>query len=135
MAAYSAQIKGAGQIMVVDRHLDRLARNELAKKGELAFDFGELWSKGLRMATRQTSVKAYNRHLCKLIELGKARPSFIVSHELSLEQAPDAYQHFDAREQGWTKVVLRSHATQAKGRAPAHAGHKKSGDHHAHARH
>jgi threonine dehydrogenase-like Zn-dependent dehydrogenase len=29
-----------------------------------------------------------------------------VSHNLPLEQAPDAYKHFDAREDGWTKVVL-----------------------------
>jgi threonine dehydrogenase-like Zn-dependent dehydrogenase len=32
-----------------------------------------------------------------------------VSHELSLEEAPDAYKHFDARDDGWTKVVLRPH--------------------------
>jgi len=29
----------------------------------------------------------------------------IVSHQLSLKEAPEA--HFDAREQGWTKVVLK----------------------------
>jgi glutathione-independent formaldehyde dehydrogenase len=27
-------------------------------------------------------------------------------HELPLDQAPEGYQHFDARDQGWTKVVL-----------------------------
>ena len=36
----------------------------------------------------------------------KVKPSWIVSHDLPLEQAPEAYKHFDAREQGWTKVVL-----------------------------
>jgi glutathione-independent formaldehyde dehydrogenase len=30
----------------------------------------------------------------------------IVSHELALQDAPDAYNHFDKREDGWTKVVL-----------------------------
>jgi glutathione-independent formaldehyde dehydrogenase len=59
------------------------------------------------MGTGQTPVKAYNRHLCKLIEEGKAEPSFVVSHELSLDEAPDAYQHFDSRDDGWTKVVLK----------------------------
>jgi glutathione-independent formaldehyde dehydrogenase len=54
-------------------------------------------------------VKAYNRHLCKLIHEGRAQPSFLVSHELPLDQAPDAYRHFDARESGWTKVVLKPH--------------------------
>jgi threonine dehydrogenase-like Zn-dependent dehydrogenase len=51
-------------------------------------------------------VKAYNRQLRDLIEAGRAKPSFIVSHELKLDEAPDAYQHFDVREHGWTKVVL-----------------------------
>jgi glutathione-independent formaldehyde dehydrogenase len=41
-----------------------------------------------------------------LIDAGSAKPSFIVSHELKLNDAPDAYQRFDVREHGWTKVVL-----------------------------
>ena len=28
---------------------------------------------------------------------GRATPSWIVSHELPLQRAPEAYQHFDAR--------------------------------------
>jgi len=70
------------------------------------------------MGTGQTNVKNYNRHLCRLIELGKATPSFIVSHELTLDEAPDAYAHFDAREKGWTKDVLRPHASKTTARAP-----------------
>jgi len=35
------------------------------------------------------------------------RPSFIVSHELPLAQAPEGYRHFDARDEGWTKIVLK----------------------------
>jgi glutathione-independent formaldehyde dehydrogenase len=42
-----------------------------------------------------------------LIAADKARPSFIVSHRLSLDEAANAYQHFDAREKGWTKVILK----------------------------
>ena len=51
-------------------------------------------------------MKRYNRHLRELVHLGKAKPSWIVSHDLSLEDGPDAYEHFDKREDGWTKVVL-----------------------------
>jgi threonine dehydrogenase-like Zn-dependent dehydrogenase len=80
-----------------------------AKQGRIAFDFGEFWSRGLRMGTGQAPVKAYNRYLCKLIHEGRAKPSFLVSHELPLDQAPDAYRHFDARETGWTKAVLKPH--------------------------
>lgn len=80
--------------------------DELAKKGELAFDFGAFFEKGQHIGSGQTSVKAYNRQLCTLIHEGRAKPSWIVSHELPLDQAPDAYRHFDARERGWTKVLL-----------------------------
>jgi glutathione-independent formaldehyde dehydrogenase len=33
-----------------------------------------------------------------------------VSHELSLGEAPDAFARFDAREEGWTKVLLHPEA-------------------------
>jgi glutathione-independent formaldehyde dehydrogenase len=52
-------------------------------------------------------VKRYNRELRDLIIAGKARPSFIVSHELGLEEAPNGYENFDKRADGWTKVLLR----------------------------
>ena len=42
-----------------------------------------------------------------LIEKDKVKPLWIVSHELPLEKAPDAYANFDARKNGWTKVVLK----------------------------
>jgi glutathione-independent formaldehyde dehydrogenase len=95
--------------------------DKLAKEGEIAFEFGEFWSKGLSMATGQAPVKAYNRYLCNLIREGKANPSFIVSHELSLDEAPEAYRHFDARDEGWTKVVLKPAEMTASSRS--HAGH------------
>jgi threonine dehydrogenase-like Zn-dependent dehydrogenase len=31
----------------------------------------------------------------------------IISHELALEQAPEAYENFDKRKKGWTKVILK----------------------------
>ncbi|HYF00337.1 MAG TPA: glutathione-independent formaldehyde dehydrogenase [Planctomycetota bacterium] len=82
------------------------AEDPLAKTGKYPFNFGLLWQKGLTVGTGQCDVKRYNRRLRDLIHAGRARPSFIVSHELPLDQAPEAYKHFDARESGWTKVVL-----------------------------
>ena len=52
-------------------------------------------------------MKNYNRALAKLIHTGRATPSMLVSHNLGLDAAPDAYRHFDARDDGWTKVVLK----------------------------
>ena len=85
---------------------DTKSPDPLMKKGQVAFDFGNYFTKGLRSGTGQCNVKAYNRRLCRLINEGKAQPSFIVSHRLPLAQAPDAYARFDRRENGWTKVVL-----------------------------
>jgi len=187
MAAYSAMIRGAAKVMIVDRHPDRLALAEkigvisiddskgspveqvlemtggegadkgcecvgyqahdpqgeehanmtmdnlvqsvrptgmlgvvgvfvpedpgapdkLSKQGRIAFNYGQFWEKGQRIGTGQANVKAYNRQLCNLIHSGRAKPSFIVSHTLPLRDAPDAYKHFDSRENGWTKVILR----------------------------
>ena len=82
------------------------ASDELAKQGKLAFDYGMFWFKGQHIGSGQAPVKKYNRQLRDLIAAGKAEPSFIVSHELPLDQAPEAYEHFDNRDDGWTKVVL-----------------------------
>ena len=102
-------VKATGGIGVVGVFLpeDPGAKDPLAKEGQLAFDFGKFWFKGQRIATGQANVKAYNRKLCKLIEAGKAKPSTIVSHEMRLDEAADAYKNFDERNEGWTKIVLR----------------------------
>jgi len=102
-------VKPTGGIGVVGVFLpqDPGAQDELAKEGKLAFDFGQLWFKGQRIGTGQANMKSYNRRLMNLIEAGRAKPSMIVSHELALDQAPEAYEKFDKRARGWTKVILK----------------------------
>ena len=101
-------VKATGTIGVVGLFLpeDPGASDELAKKGQLAFDYGKFWFKGQTIGNGQANVKNYNRALARLIHQGKAQPSKLVSHNLGLDEAPEAYRHFDARDQGWTKVVL-----------------------------
>ncbi|MCN9240527.1 glutathione-independent formaldehyde dehydrogenase [Streptomyces sp. RY43-2] len=82
------------------------APDEHAKKGQLLVSIGRLFEKGLRVGTGQCNVKQYNRQLRDLIIAGRAEPAFVVSHELPLEQAPSAYEKFDKRIEGYTKVVL-----------------------------
>ena len=98
---------------------DPKSRDSLAKKGQIAFDIGKFFEKGLTMGSGQTNVKQYNRRLSALIAAGKAKPSFLVSHELPLDEAADAYEHFDKRENGWTKVVLKPAAKQHARRSAA----------------
>jgi glutathione-independent formaldehyde dehydrogenase len=82
-----------------------------AKKGELRLPLGALFEKGLSIGMGQTPVKQYNAYLRDLIIAGRAKPSFIVSHRLTLEQAPAAYEKLDRRSDGYTKVVLKPEAT------------------------
>jgi glutathione-independent formaldehyde dehydrogenase len=83
------------------------APDKLSREGRVAFNYGAFWQKGQRIGTGQANVKAYNRQLCELIHVGRAKPSFLVSHRLYLKEGPDAYTHFDRRDRGWTKVVLK----------------------------
>ena len=108
-------VKFTGSIGVVGVFVneDPKSKEELQKKGHMDFDFGTFWMKGQSIATGQANVKSYNRELCALISSGKAKPSFIVSHELSLDEAPDAYKHFNTRDDGWTKVVLKPGKTSS----------------------
>ncbi|MDX2677023.1 MULTISPECIES: glutathione-independent formaldehyde dehydrogenase [Streptomyces] len=80
--------------------------DEQAKQGKLLVAVGRLFEKGLRLGTGQCNVKRYNRQLRDMIIEGRARPGFVVSHELSLDEAPSAYEKFDKRVEGYTKVVL-----------------------------
>jgi glutathione-independent formaldehyde dehydrogenase len=80
--------------------------NEGAKRGALSINFGKLFEKGLRLGTGQCNVKQYNAHLRDLIVSGRAKPSFVVSNEVPLDEAPDAYRKFDRRIEGYTKVIL-----------------------------
>ncbi|WP_169949082.1 glutathione-independent formaldehyde dehydrogenase [Microbispora sp. H11081] len=101
-------VRFAGTIGVVGVFIptDPGSPDDLYKQGEIAFDYGMFWFKGQTMGNGQCNVKNYNRQLCTLIHEGKARPSWVVSHELNLDDAPGGYEHFDRRDPGWTKVVL-----------------------------
>ncbi len=101
-------VRATGMLGVVGLYVpsDPGAPSEEAGRGELLFRIGKFFEKGLRMGSGQANVKAYNRHLRDLIIAGRAEPSFVVSKELPLDEAPDAYKRFDNREEGYTKVLL-----------------------------
>jgi glutathione-independent formaldehyde dehydrogenase len=101
-------VRTTGGIGVVGVYLpqDPKAATEGAKEGRIGFDFGTLFQKGQRFGTGQCPVKRYNAALRDLIITGQATPSLLVSHELPLAEAPDAYDKFDKRAEGYTKVLL-----------------------------
>jgi glutathione-independent formaldehyde dehydrogenase len=101
-------VRATGHIGVVGVYVpqDPKGVDERAKEGRIGFNFGAVFDKGISIGTGQCPVKKYNRELRDMIIAGRARPSWIVSHELPLEQAADAYDQFDKRVDGWTKVLL-----------------------------
>lgn len=77
------------------------------------FPFGAAFSKGLTFKMGQTHVHKYMRPLLKLIEDGKIDPSFIISHRLNLNDAPEAYDKFKNDQENWTKVVMKPNGNTA----------------------
>jgi glutathione-independent formaldehyde dehydrogenase len=102
-------VRHTGRLGIVGLYLpkDPGAPDENAANGRLLFNVGRFFEKGQQMGTGQADAKAYNAQLRDLIVAGRATPSFVVSKELPLEDAPDAYARFDAREDGYSKVVLK----------------------------
>jgi len=68
---------------------------------------GAFVNKALTMKSGQTHVQRYMEPLLKLIMEEKLDPTFIISHTLPLDDAPDAYHIFNSKEDECTKVVLK----------------------------
>ena len=101
-------VRTTGGIGVVGVYLpqDPGAATEGAREGRIGFGYGTFFQKGQRMGTGQCPVKRYNEQLRDLIIAGRAHPSWLVSHEVSLTGAPAAYEKSDQRADGYTKVLL-----------------------------
>ena len=54
----------------------------------------------------QTHTQRYLEPLLKHIESGKIDPTFVISHRLSLDEAPHGYKIFKEKTDDCTKVVL-----------------------------
>jgi threonine dehydrogenase-like Zn-dependent dehydrogenase len=71
------------------------------------FPFGAAFAKGLTFKMGQTHVHRYLRQLLKRIEDGEIDPSFVITHRLSLNDAPWGYETFKNKEQDCMKIVMR----------------------------
>ncbi|BDA44776.1 Uncharacterized zinc-type alcohol dehydrogenase-like protein [Coccomyxa sp. Obi] len=70
------------------------------------YNIGAFMEKGLSMAAGQTPVQKYWKDLLKYIEEGKLTPEMVITHDLPLSQAPEAYKSFNEKTDGCIKVVL-----------------------------
>ncbi|HEX2833333.1 MAG TPA: zinc-dependent alcohol dehydrogenase [Thermoanaerobaculia bacterium] len=68
---------------------------------------GMAFAKGLTMRMGQTHVHNYQRPLFERIERGDIDPSFIITHRVTLDDAPEMYQTFRDKQDDCVKVVMR----------------------------
>ena len=101
-------VKPTGELGIPGLYVpeDPGAPDDMAAQGRLGIDFGLLFEKGQALGTGQCNVKSYNRELRDMIIEGRADPSWVVSHRVDLDEAPEMYEAFDNREEGVTKVLL-----------------------------
>ncbi len=69
--------------------------------------FGAAFAKALTFKMGQTHVHRYLRPLLERIQRGEIDPSFVITHRLSLEEAPGGYDIFKHKEDECIKVVLK----------------------------
>jgi threonine dehydrogenase-like Zn-dependent dehydrogenase len=80
--------------------------------------FGALVNKGLTVRSGQTHVQRYLAPLLEKIEAGEIDPSFVITHRIPLEGAPEAYEKFRKKEDGCIKVVIKPGMGQGEQAVP-----------------
>ncbi len=71
------------------------------------FPIGAVMNKGLTVRSGQCHVHRYLRPLLERVQNGEIDPSFIVTHQLPLDEAPRGYELFKNKEDDCLKVVLK----------------------------
>ncbi|HSU78484.1 MAG TPA: zinc-dependent alcohol dehydrogenase [Burkholderiales bacterium] len=70
------------------------------------FPAGALMNRSLTIRTGQTHVHRYLRPLLERLAKGDIDPSFVITHRMSLDEAPAAYRMFRDKQDECIKVVL-----------------------------
>jgi threonine dehydrogenase-like Zn-dependent dehydrogenase len=124
LEAHSAQLQGTydkikvALMMETDRpSVLRQAIQAVRKGGTLSIPgvygglldkvpFGAAFGKGITMKMGQTNMHNYMKPLLERIEKGQIDPSYIISHRITLEQAPEMYKVWRDKKENVTKIVI-----------------------------
>jgi threonine dehydrogenase-like Zn-dependent dehydrogenase len=71
------------------------------------FPLGAAFAKGLTLKMGQTHVHRYLPKLLGLIQRGEIDPTFVITHQVSLSDAPGMYRTFRDRRDDCIKVVMK----------------------------
>ena len=69
--------------------------------------FGTAFGKGLTLKMGQTHVQKYTKPLLDRIMRGEIDPSFVITHRVKLDDAPEMYKTFRDKQDDCIKVVMR----------------------------
>jgi glutathione-independent formaldehyde dehydrogenase len=97
-----------GRLAIIGVFLDDdpLAPDEASRHGDYSIPWGTLFKKGVTVGMGRDHDKRYNDRLRDAIVAGRLKPSAVVSHRLPLREAADAFAKFDARSDGYIKIIL-----------------------------
>ncbi len=70
------------------------------------FPIGSFMNRSLTLRTGQCHVQRYMRPLLDRIERGEIDPAFVITHRMTLDEAPQGYETFLGKEDSCMKVVL-----------------------------
>jgi threonine dehydrogenase-like Zn-dependent dehydrogenase len=71
------------------------------------FPIGAIVNRSLTIRSGQTHVQKYTRPLLERIVRGDIDPTFVITHRMRLDQAPEGYRMFLNKEDECVKVVLK----------------------------
>ena len=101
-------VNPAGRVMTIGLWplTDPHSADPSVKEGRLLVPWSKFFNKNISVRMGRDDDRRWNRKLRDMIITGAATPSQIITHHLPLEEAPGAYAKFDARKDGYIKVVL-----------------------------
>jgi len=70
------------------------------------FPMGSFMNRSLTMRTGQCHVQRYMKPLLARIERGDIDPSFVITHRMKLDEAPDGYAMFAKKQDDCVKIVM-----------------------------
>jgi threonine dehydrogenase-like Zn-dependent dehydrogenase len=71
------------------------------------FPIGAVMNRSLTIKAGQCHVQRYMKPLLDMVVDGRIDPSFVITHRMSLEDAPRGYEMFQKKQDGCVKVVLQ----------------------------
>ena len=73
------------------------------------FPMGTVVNRSLTIKSAQTPVQRYMRPLLERIQNREIDPKFVITHEMSLDDAPYGFEIFNDKADGCEKIVLKPH--------------------------